>query len=245
MKNILVKIFKWIFSDFTHLLFVISIIGLIVFMFKYNSLKKSYDDMIAQTEDSITSYKNKVGDLYVKENTYIMDIKDLKKRNSELNNEVKSLKDHPVVVTKIKTDVTFKDKVIHDTVTVDSGGRYTFNMNYNDQWCKIAGKSTFDKKLMVGEAHFDSIVFPNNITVDLIDRKGDLSFIAKSDNPYCQINSLNGSILSPESSKAFKKRFEKNWYVVYGVGPTISVYDNKIIVVPGLQVTFGRKLFAF
>ena len=76
-------------------------------------------------------------------------------------------------------------------------------------------------------------------------RGNQLSFIAKSDNPYCQINSLNGSILSPETSSVLKKRFDKKWAVVVGVGPTLSVYDSKIVILPGLQVTIGRKLFAF
>jgi hypothetical protein len=139
----------------------------------------------------------------------------------------------------------YKDKIVKDTVTIDPSGNYTFNMNYNDPWLNLSGISTLNIETMIGTAKFNSISFPNTITVDLIEKNNQLSFIAKSDNPYCQINSLKGSILSPENSSVLKKRFEKKWYIVYGIGPTVSVYDSKIIIVPGLQVTFGRKLFAF
>jgi hypothetical protein len=139
----------------------------------------------------------------------------------------------------------YKDKIVKDTVTIDPSGNYTFNMNYNDPWLNLSGISTLNIETMIGTAKFNSISFPNTITVDLIEKNNQLSFIAKSDNPYCQINSLNGSILSPETSSVLKKRFDKKWAVVVGVGPTLSVYDNKIVILPGLQVTIGRKLFAF
>jgi hypothetical protein len=98
---------------------------------------------------------------------------------------------------------------------------------------------------MIGESVFDTISFPNNITIDLIEKNKQLSFIAKSDNPYCQINSLNGSVLSPEKSDVLKKRFDKKWAVVAGVGPTLTVVDGKIKLVPGVQITLGYKLFGF
>lgn len=247
--NILLKwienIFKWIFKDWTHLLFAILLGSLIVMSFKYYRLKQDYDDVTISMNDSITTYKNKAGELYIKNKAYVMDIDDLKKHNTELYNEVKNLKDNPIVVTKVVTKTEFKDKIITDTVRIDPSGNYTFNLQYHDKWCDLSGRSSFDITSMIGIARFDSISFPNNIIVDVIENNDQLSFIAKSDNPYCQINSLKGSILSPESSSVLQKRLEKKWYIVYGIGPTVGVYDNKIIITPGIQVTFGRKLFAF
>ena len=243
--NTLKNIFVCIFKDWKYVVIVSSLIALVILSFKYRNLKNDFNDMQNTTQDTLTVYKNKVGELYTQQKTYIVEIKDLKKNNSELYEEVKNLKDHPIVVTKIKTEIQFKDKIIRDTVTVDPSGNYTFNMNYKDQWANISGKSTFDISTMIGTAKFDSISFPNMITIDLIEKNNQLSFIAKSDNPYCKINSLNGSILSPETSSAIKKRFDKKWAVVLGVGPTVSVYDNKVVILPGLQVTIGRKLFVF
>jgi hypothetical protein len=239
------NIFVWIFKDWKHVVIVFSLIALIILSFKYKNLKNDFNDIQNTAQDTLIKYKNKVGELYSQQKTYITEIKDLKKSNSELYTEVKNLKDNPVVVTKVHTVTEFKDKIIKDTVNVDPSGNYTFNMNYKDQWVNLSGRSTFDISTMIGTAKFDSISFPNTITIDLIEKNNQLSFIAKSDNPYCKINSLNGSILSPEKSSVIKKRFDKKWAVVIGVGPTISVYDSKIVVLPGLQVTIGRKLFAF
>lgn len=243
--NFLKNIFVWIFKDWRNVVSVASLIAVIILACKYRSLKSDYNDIRNSAQDTLTVYKNKVGELYAQQKTYIVEIKDLKKHNQELYDEVKNLKDHPIVVTKIKTVTEYKDKIVKDTVTIDPSGNYTFNMNYNDPWFNLSGKSTLNIETMIGTAKFDSISFPNTITVDLIEKNNQLSFIAKSDNPYCQINSLNGSILSPETSSVLKKRFDKKWAVVVGVGPTLSVYDNKIVILPGLQVTIGRKLFAF
>ena len=239
------NIFVWIFKDWKHTVIVSSLIALVILSFKYKNLKNDFNDIQNKVQDTLTVYKNKVGELYSQQNIYITEIKDLKKTNSELYAEVKNLKDNPVVVTKVKTVIEFKDKIIKDTVTLDPSGNYTFNMKYKDQWANISGRSTFDISTMIGTAKFDSIFFPNTITIDLIEKNNQLSFISKSDNPYCQINSLNGSILSPEKSSVIKKRFDKKWAVVVGIGPTVSVYDSKIILLTGLQVTIGRKIFAF
>ena len=239
------NIFVWIFKDWKYAVIASLLIALVILSFKYKNLKNDFNDIQNTAQDTLTVYKNKVGELYSQQKAYITEINDLKKSNSELYTEVKNLEDNPVVATKVHTVTKFKDKIIKDTVTIDPSGNYTFNMNYKDQWVNLSGRSTFDISTMIGTAKFDSISFPNTITIDLIEKNNQLSFIAKSDNPYCQINSLNGSILSPEKSSVIKKRFDKKWAVVVGVGPTVSVYDNKIVVLPGLQVTIGRKLFAF
>ena len=239
------KIFKFIFSDWKNfIIFALLIVGTI-FFFKYKSAVHELEEGQTNVTDSLTTYKNKIGELYVQQNTYVMDIKELKKKNSELAQEVKNLKDNPIIVTKIKTVTEIKEIHVKDTVTIDTLGRYTLPMNYQDQWCLISGRSTIDTKLMIGESVFDTISFPNNITIDLIEKNKQLSFIAKSDNPYCQINSLNGSVLSPEKSDVLKKRFDKKWAVVAGVGPTLTVVDGKIKLVPGVQITLGYKLFGF
>ena len=239
------NIFVWIFKDWKHTVIVSSLIALVILSFKYKNLKNDFNYIQNTAQDTLTVYKNKVGELYSQQKTYIIEIKDLKKSNSELYDEVKNLKDNPVVVTKVQMVTKFKDKIIKDTVTVDPSGKYNFNMNYKDQWVNLYGRSTFDISTMIGTTKFDSISFPNTITIDLIEKNNQLSFIAKSDNPYCQINSLNGSILSPEKSSVIKKRFDKKWSVVVGIGPTVSVYDSNIILLTGLQVTIGRKIFAF
>lgn len=236
---------KWLLKDWRNLLMIALAIAVVVLFFKYKRMKSEYDNINIITNDSITTYKNKIGELYAERSTYITDIKTLKKTNSELAQEVKNLKDNPIVVTKIKTETKIEKILVHDTLSVDSNGVYSFPVKYNDQWCNISGKSSFSTETMIGTAELDSISFDNNITVDLIEKDKQLAFIAKSDNPYCKINNIDGTVLSPEKSKAISKRFEKKWVVVAGIGPTVTVYESKVKVFPGIQVTIGRKLFAF
>ena len=48
-------------------------------------------------------YKNKLDSEYVAKNIYIQTANQLKKTNQELYDEIKNLKDNPVVVTKVVT----------------------------------------------------------------------------------------------------------------------------------------------
>ena len=139
-------------------------------------------------------------------------------------------------------------KEIHvtDTLHKYDDFMYKFPFRYSNQYAIISGECNFDTSELIGSASFDKISFPNNITLSLIEsNKGQLSFIAKSDNPYCQINNMNGVVISPEDSKAIKKRFDKPWVLVLGVGGTVTVVDGKVAICPGIQLTFGRKIFAF
>lgn len=243
--NLIKNVFEWVFKDWKNVVLTFSLIALVILFFNYRNLKNNFDNIHNDDQDTLLVYKNKINELYVQRKTYITEISELKKSNSELYDEVKNLKDNPVVVTKVNTVTEIRDKVIRDTVTIDPSGKYVYNIKYKDQWVNLSGRSTFDIASMTGTANIDTISLPNTITIDLIEKDNQLSFIAKSDNPYCQINNINGSVLSPESSDVLKKRFDKKWAVVVGVGPTFSVYDSKFVVLPGLNVTIGRKIFAF
>lgn len=253
MKNILKTIFTWIkkaflwmFSDWKNLVIVVSLITLLFLYFNYRSEKKKLENIIVEQTDTLTTYKNKVGELYSEKAAYITDIKNLKQSNSDLYAEVKKLKDNPIVITKIETVTEIKEIYIKDSINVIEPGVYSTGINYNDKWCGIFGETRFDTSKLVSETKFDSIRFYNNITIDLIEsKKGNLSFIAKSDNPYCQINNLNGVMLSPEDSKAIRKRYDKKWVLAIGVGPSVTVVDNTVKIYPSAQLTFGRKIFSF
>ena len=106
--------------------------------------------------------------------------------------------------------------------------------------------SVFNTDDLSATTNINAIKFPTTFSLDLIEsKKGDLSFIVNADNPYIEINNINGAVLSPEDSKAIKKRYDKKWCVVAGVGPALTIIDNKVKFVPALQVTLGYKIFAF
>ena len=59
------------------------------------------------------------------------------------------------------------------------------------------------------------------------------------------IYNIEGAIVSPEQSKVFKKRFNRPWGVMIGVGPSITVIDNTVRIYPALQLTVGYKFISF
>jgi len=243
----IVKFFKWMFSSWKNVLIILFAALAVFLYFNYRSVKHDLDNVVIERNDSLKVYRNKVGELYAERETYITDNKHLKESNSELYAELKKLKDNPIIITKVETVTEIKEIYIKDSTQVIGPDQYKSNFSYADKWCNISGYSILDTKLLTNETFFNAISFPNIITLDLIEskKKGEISFVAKSDNPYCQINNLNGVVLSPESSKALQKRFDKKWVVVAGIGATVTVVDNNVKVLPGLQITFGRKLFAF
>lgn len=240
------SLFVKFFSDWKNILIVILAAVLLCTYFNYKRVSNDYRDTIAEQVDTISSYRNKVGEMYSQIGTHITDIEKLKKINSDLYSEVKKLKDNPIIITKIETVTEIKEIHMTDTLYKYDVSMYKFPFRYSDQYAIISGECNFDTSELTGSASFDKISFPNNITLSLIEsKKGQLSFITKSDNPYCQINNMNGVVISPEDSKAIKKRFDKPWTLVLGVGGTVTMVNGKVTVYPGVQLTFGRKIFAF
>ena len=244
----IVSFLKWMFSDLKTFLLVIFGILIVFLYFNLRLVKNDYENVIIEKNDSISVYENKVGELYKEIDTYITDISHLKQSNSELYQEVKNLKDNPIVVTKIETVIQIEEKVVKDTVHVVSKelGHYLVNHSYVDDYIDLNMSTDFFLNDLSAYTTLDYINMPVNISLDLIEsKKGQLSFIAKSDNPYMEINNINGVVLSPEDSKAIKKRYDKRWCIVGGIGGSLTVIDNNVKFVPALQLTFGYKFFSF
>ena len=247
--NFIKKAFTWMFSNLKNLFFVIAVVCALVFFFSWRSTKEKLD--IAETEiiarnDSVSVYKNKNGELYAQVEGYITDVRELKALNRELYDEVKYLKDNPIVVTKIKTEVKIDTLVIRDTVEQIGADIYRSNFNYNDEWASINGQSVFDLNKWQSTTYINGINLKANMWFDVIEKnKNDLAFIARTDNPYVSINNLSGAVVSPEQSKALKRRFQKPWGIMVGIGGTATIYNGRCIVVPGLQLTLGYQIVRF
>ena len=239
------KFFDLVFSSWKNFLIFFLLIVSVFLFFNYRSVKSDYDNIVIENSDTLTVYKNKLGELYSERSVYITDNENLKKSNTELYKEIQSLKDDPIVVTKIKTVIEYKEIVVTDTITVVEPNIYTSNITYDDSWCHIKGNSMFDLNKGLSTTTLDSIAFTNNLTVDLLDKDSNLSIVVKSDNPYCKINNIEGAVISPEKSKALKKRFEEHWVVVAGLGGSLVPVNGTVKFLPGVNVTFGYKLFGF
>jgi hypothetical protein len=245
------RAFKWLFSDLRRLVICVMFIALGLLYFNYKSLKNSYDNLIIAHNDTLCVYKNKVGELYAQKTAYMTDLANLKLTNKELYDEVKNLKENPLVVTKtefiIKRD-SLEAETDTTNVNVDIANNdtiYKSNFSYKDDWTSILGHSDFNTSLKYSNVFFDNIAFKADLTMDLIEKNNNLLMIAKSSNPYLQINNMDGYMLSPEKSKMLKKRFNKPWGVMVGVGPSVTIIDNKVQIVPSLQLTVGYKFISF
>ena len=244
LKEKTVQFLKWTLSNWKNFIILLLFILSLLFYLSYRSVENKYENIIHDKDDEITSYKNKADELYAQSQTYITDIRNLKQSNEELYDEVKKLKDNPIVVTRIKTETKIKEITVHDTV-YKQNGNFFVDFSETNRWYGLSGKSEIYPDLLKGTTFIDSIYFNNSLTVDLIDKGKNLSIIVKSDNPYCQINTINGAVISPEKSKALRKRFNDKIYVVGGMGGSLISLDGKLRFVPGLQVTVGGKLFSF
>ena len=113
--SLLKSVFKWIFSNIKNLLIVVLVIFLLVVSCDTYITKKELAKTkieLVEANDSTFVYKNKVGELYAARETYIADINQLKQTNEDLYEKYKNLKDHPIVIEKIKNvyDINVLDK---------------------------------------------------------------------------------------------------------------------------------------
>ena len=132
------NIFIWIFKDWKHVVIASLLIALVTLSLKYKNLKNDFNDIQNTAQDTLTVYKNKVGELYSQQKVYITEINDLKKSNSELYDEVKNLNDNPVVVTKVQTVTEFKDKSTSSTKTIIDN--FKSNEEATNNWADNLGK---------------------------------------------------------------------------------------------------------
>lgn len=211
-----------------------------------NSYKNKYRNAVEKLGDTIEIYVNKNNELYKANTLYVENIKELKKTNQDLYNEVKSLEDNPIVITKTKIEYVLDSVVIRDTIFGDTVNNvYTANIDYSDKWTDFHGMCSMDLNSMMSEFVLDSLRFDCSLTMDIIEKGNNLYIIGKSDNPYLQINNLEGVILSPEKSKILKRTFNRPWGIMAGAGVCVSMYDGKLIALPGVQVTIGYKFLNF
>lgn len=243
------KFGKWLIKDIKNIVIVVLALAALVSTCTINSTKKElHETQIAliESNDSTFVYKNKAKELYAATETYIADIGELKRQNSELYKEYKNLKDQPVIIERFKTVIQIDSiKVVDSILVYPEQKAYTAKFNYTDKWCTIDGATHFDTEWLTATTDINTVKFPATFTTDLVERKGDLVFLTKCDNPYVQINNIEGAVVSPEQSKTLRKRFDRPWGIMIGVGPSIGIIDNSFKVYPAVQLTLGYKLISF
>lgn len=242
MKNSILQSVMTIFQKMTYkdwliLILICMTVGFFLSSRYYRN--ESYNNVVVYT-DSIQSYKNKIKQEYVSKSIYVQDIDDLKKQKNVLADEVKNLKENPVVVTKTVIrafiDTVYMDK---DTIAkVDS--IYKLHWYLDHRYYNIDGITIVDENMKDFNTVVNKFSMPAELTIDVID-DGDklLRLIGRTDNPYINITNLDGVVFDPSDSKVLKKyQKPKKWSIGpsfgIGVGP-----EGKIQPVVSVGISYG------
>lgn len=223
IKSFFKKIWDFLTSlspSILALLLMLAVVFSVLTAIKCSKLEKEKNKIVYVMNDTIEQYKNKANEEYAAKNTYIMEVADLKAVNKELSDEVKKLKDSPLVVTK--TEIVY----VHDTIytKIDSVVKDDEYKLYH--WS--AKDSTFLEIAGVAEIRDNGNEFSNvvtetkisaNLTVDLIEKDNQFKTIVKSDNPYIIINDINSVVLDPKKSEVLKSYFKPKRF---GIGPYVG-----------------------
>ena len=209
---------------------------------------------VTALNDSIRTYKDKNGQLVFEKAAFISENGDLKDLNKELADEVKYLKDHPLVV--VKTVI----KIVHDTVYVPvkvggpvilKDGSISRNLTWNldkefskGNYRKLGG----DLDVIV-DSNLNLTSSPMHITTDELGfslitgltENGDfLEIFVKSPYPGFTPTSITGSLIDPKNSEVLKRYFPpKKWSIGAFAGYGVYYDPMKIRVGSGLQIGVG------
>lgn len=257
MKNILQSIFDFIINffkkfSFKDWLLFISIIGMIILYMLYNHAQDQLLYNRNSYADTLTVYKNKLGEAYTAKNTYVQTVKDLKKTNAELYEEVKNLKDNPIVIVKTKTE--FKKDTVYTQKDSINPVYHNDSLYYNLCWSANQEKQYYSfngvTKVKYDFSDFSTLIkdmkVNTGITLDLIDDGKQLRVITKSENPYINVNDINSVVIDPTKSKTLSKYFNRQHFIVGPyVGYGIGIHDNKLIATPTIGIGITYKIFGF
>jgi len=168
------------------LILIIVFLGITTFVY-YGKYRNTANEVIIMN-DSIYTYKNKYEEEYLAKNTYILKAEQLEEYNKELYNEYKSLKDHPVVITKTRI-IARIDTVYADTKDIaEDSVQMRWNWSAHDStYYYISGMSSIRKDMSDATTRIDEINIPLDMTLDVIDDGKQLAVISKTDNPYVSL----------------------------------------------------------
>lgn len=218
----------------------------IYFMFSARHERNEHKYATVVYEDTISTYKNKLKEEYASKTMYIQTIDQLKENNKELYDEIKNLKDKPVVITKTEMVVKF------DTIRMDNNGvdEYTKQDTtyYDLKWNKLHPSGFYDISGFTTvnslnpysfSTTLTNLTIPVKLTLDIIEKDKNFSIIGKTDNPYVIITDYNSSFIDPTESDILKKLYKpKRWHLGPQIGGGLTG-DMKATWYVGLGLTYS------
>ena len=223
------KIVEFLKSIKTHLAYILTIILLLfalsISIKSCQESKQSHNNNINALVDSVSYYKAKNGELVASKSLLEGDMFLLKKTNSELVNELSSMKiDNPEQVVKIVTEYV---KAPSDTVwMIDSTNvNITKQFDFTDDYRSLAGDVYLKNDVLGLNISKDEVYA--NYTLAIKDNKAYIT----SNNPYIKISDIQGITIPTPKTKHFY------------LGPSINFgYDpiqNKPSFNIGISIGYG------
>ena len=237
-----------ILSNVKNILICILLIIVSLMIFNKCSLEKELENNTVILTDSLYDYKNKLDEVYKQKELYITNIENLERINKELYDEVKNLKDNPIVITKTETIVKIDSVYIKSEPIIDSLNNNIIN-NYQSKDDYLSMDITHRLANNEGLLSVNNILMQANLSHSIIEDKKTkkLSIITKSDNPYLMINDINGGFIGLDDSKTLKNHYKRDtrWALSVngGYGITYDMKNNNMVVGP--TMSFGVSYLIF
>ena len=261
-KTVLTKVWNWIktagiwiwehmknwkFKDWIiFILLLLAIIFGICSTYYKNKAADAEQSALAAV-DTLHTYKNKLGEEYLARNVRMQQISDLKKANNELSDELKSLKDNPLVITKTKVEVRVDTLYTRsDSLMAPSEEEHRLYWHYADggDYFTLAGNTLVRNDFSSFATQITDLRIPATITIDLVEQKnGTIKVIGKTDNPYVKLTDTDGVLIDPTQSSVIKSKFkQKRWCLGPMVGFGVTS-DMKFRPYLGIGLTYGVICF--
>ena len=223
------KLIEFLESVKTHIIYIVIIIALLsilsISMRNCQENKQLYNNNITALVDSVSFYKAKNGELVASKSLLEGDMSLLEKTNSELMNELNSMKvKDPEQVVKIVTEYV---NIPSDTVwVIDSiNTNITKQFNFTDNYRSLAGDVYLKNNMLGLNINKDEVYA--NYTLAIKDNKAYIT----SNNPYIKISDIQGITLPTPKAKHFY------------LGPSVNFgYDplqNKPSFNVGISIGYG------
>lgn len=213
--------------------------------------EKQLNDNYVILSDSISVYENRIGELYKEKQSYILDINNLKEINERLYKEVKNLKDNPIVITHVETVTKIDSIFIKKPGILDSLSNITNDYYYNDNHLSMNINHKLNTNTLSGQLNVNNILLNTNIYTNIVEDKKNksLHLLVKSDNPYIQINNINGGFIDISKSKTlndFYKR-ENRWSltITAGLAGIYDLSDRRGGVGPGIMIGVSYNILTW
>lgn len=233
---------KWFISKLTFKDWIILILIVLCGCFYLNYrhyYKESLTPIVVYSNDSLDMYKNKLNELYVSKDIYVQNIDDLLKEKNQLSQEIKKLKEHPVVITKTDIKVRIDTVKTESVEIINQDSMYSLKWRTFDNYYSLNGTTFVNSDFSSFTTQVDSFRMKANITLDILDNKNKLRIIGRTDNPYITITNMDGVVFDPTESKVLKKYYkQKRWSIGPYVGYGITT-DGTILPSVGIGISYG------